>query len=73
MSTFDFRCPKCFHDEEIKGAVGAPLSPTCPKCQSEMTRYFGGGQQGLVNYGYREHRYDNETDRNIAKFQFEHL
>ena len=71
MSTFDFRCPNCLHVEEIKGSVGVALSPKCPKCQSEMKRYFA--SMGPVNYGFREHKYGNETDRNIAKFQFENL
>ena len=74
MSTFDFRCPNCLHNEEVKGAVGADLIPLCPLCDTIMKRYFGAGSEpGMVNYGYRAHRYDNETDRGIAQYQFEHL
>lgn len=72
MARFDMKCHTCPLYCEIESPFGQKPECPCPVCGKPMQHYFG-LLMPLINLGYQESRYSNETDRDIAKFQFEHL
>lgn len=75
MTRQDYQCPHCHKIEEYQVHLGQDVHLHCPDCGALMRRYFGRmtGEDMLTNFGYREHRYSNETDARIAQFQFKNL
>jgi hypothetical protein len=76
---YDYKCGSCdtVYEVNVPSMINANPGETvpCPTCLRPMSRYYGAmtAQDMTINYGYREHRYDNETDRGIAQFQFTNL
>lgn len=69
-----YRCGPCEKKIEVVTSLVVDVVPPCPSCGQPMVRYFGGqGNAPLINFGYRESRYDNEDDARIAQFQFSNL
>jgi len=80
MARFDLRCPSCGYSEEVQGPLGQVPQKYCPNffvhssVQSFLMEVYHGRRGGVpINFGFRESRYANKTDENIAKYQFEHL
>lgn len=75
MTRYDLWCASCRITTEVKGPMGQIPQVRCPLCSKLLTRYFGAMNSAdmIINYGFRPHRYSNETDRRIAQYQFEHL
>ncbi len=70
-----YRCPICKDIQEIVTTFFGEDIPVCEKDQIGMTRYFGDlrSDQIMVNFGYRENRYETVESANIAKYQFTNL
>lgn len=70
MSIYDLWCKPCRQIVRASAPFGrSPVIP-CPWCAVQMERYFGKQGMPYTNLGFREDHYDNQTDRDIAKFQF---
>jgi hypothetical protein len=73
-----YRCQDCQEILFVLSQFGTTPKETypCVFCRhGRMQRYFGNmsGRDVAINYGFRENRYSNERDSNIAKFQFQNL
>lgn len=75
MTRQDYRCPRCKTVQELVVPLGQKAHAHCLICGVLMQRFFGKTDSAdlLINYGYRDSRYTNETDARIAQYQFTHL
>ncbi len=70
----EFYCPTCKARCDYQCYLSEP-SPHlhCPNDGALLHRYFGNMRDVSINYGFRESKYYNPTDENIARYQFTHL
>lgn len=78
MAKYDLVCPGCGYEAlDVQSPIGTIPTQTCPTCTPthalRTTYKYRRGTSQKINFGFREARYSNETDSNIAKYQFEHL
>jgi uncharacterized Zn finger protein len=75
VTRVDIRCPKCSRIEEVVRSMIDIRPIRCPECREIMIAYFGNWDPKDLRYigAFNPDKYDNETDRNIAKFQKQHL
>ena len=73
---YDMQCPQCGHEErEVQLPFGEVPEIRCTVCPNEpmMKQTFKHRSEVVINFGFREHMYNNQTDSDIAKYQFTHL